>query len=38
MKVDPKTNPFIDPKEFRQFVDAAEHDFEAELKQQQPQK
>jgi metallo-beta-lactamase class B len=38
MKADPKTNPFIDPKEFRTFIDAAENDFEAELKQQQQTK
>jgi metallo-beta-lactamase class B len=36
MKANPAVNPFIDPKEFRAFVEAAEHDFEAELKQQQP--
>lgn len=35
LKADPKHNPFINPQEFREFVSAAESDFEAELKKQQ---
>jgi len=34
-KADPTRNPFIDPQEFRQFVDRAQRDFEAELKRQE---
>jgi len=34
-KADPQHNPFIRPNEYREFLDQAERDFEAELKKQQ---
>ena len=37
-KANPKRNPFIDPEEFRQFVDRSEREFEAQLQQQQSKK
>jgi metallo-beta-lactamase class B len=38
LKADPKRNPFIDPREFRAFIDRAQSDFEAELKAQEQAK
>ena len=37
-KADSTRNPFIDPKEFREFVDTSERDFEAQLKKKQAAK
>jgi len=34
-KADPTHNPFVDPKEFQEFVSGSERDFEGKLKEQQ---
>lgn len=35
LKADPKTNPFIDPRAYRNYVDMMERNFEAELTKQE---